>query len=508
MGATVAEDLSGVLTPYSTAVPWMGLPAPWVSDPLDALRVQSYAYYSAVYSGSPDYYAVTLRGTNTAPIFVPSARIIIEAIHRYTAPGFTVDVTSISGTLADDDPELNEARAELRRLLRRERFPSKFSANTRQGLITGDMVWHVTADPSKPAGSRLRVQPLDPGQLFLIFDEEDVDRVIGCHIAEQTVNAKGDARIRRQTYRKYVEGEGDSSTVRITIEEGVFKLDEWGDPTKLAESITRPEEDLPEEITSIPVYHWANAEEVGNPYGSSELRGLEKIMTALDQAMSDEDLTLAMQGLGMWVYRGEQPTDDGTPDGTPVPIRFGPGVVFNIPDGGEVGDLKHITGASSMGPYGEHVTRLYEFLMEAAAVPDIARGRVQSAESGVARMLKFAPLLAKCDEKNVSLVDVHQQMFHDILNMWYPAYEDLSWEDVTAKCSVGSALPVDRSEVLGELKQLLADGVIDREYYRERLRELGYVIPRDMEARVQKDQDAFAARSATELGDAGNDDGE
>ena len=175
--------------------------------------------------------------------------------------------------------------------------------------------------------------------------------------------------------------------------------------------------------------------------------------------------------------------------------------MFNIPDGGEVGDLKHITGASSMGPYGEHIERLRGFLMSAAAVPDIAVGEVSAAaaESGVARMLKFAPMLAKCDEKNVSLIDVHQQMFHDILNMWYPAYEELSWEDVTAKCSVGSALPVDRSEVLGELKQLLADGVIDREYYRERLRELGYVIPQDMGARVQADQDAFAARAAAEL---------
>ncbi len=488
-----------MLTPYSSAAPLMGQPPAWITDGLDALRVQSYSYYSALYANLPEYFAVNLRGENEAPVWVPSPRILIEAVNRFFLPGFSVDATSLSGA-ATESTDVVEARTALRNLLARERFLSKLGANKRNGLTAGDMLWHVTADESKPEGSRISITPVDPAQLFLIFDEDDVDRVIGCHLVEQIVNAKGDARIRRQTYMKYIDGEGDSAKITITIEDGVFKLDEWGDPDALAEEITLAETELPEDITAIPVYHWRNNEEVGNPYGSSELRGLERIINSLNQAMSDQDLTLAMAGLGQWTYHGPPPTDDGTEAGNPVGFTFGPGRVLVLPEGAEPDALQHIKAASTVGPYGEHIDRLWQFLLDAAALSPEALGKTSGgAESGIARMLKFAPLLAKTAEKNTSAIDVHRQMFHDILTMWFPAYEGVAWEDVTAKCSVGSALPIDRGELLAELKQLLADGVIDTVYYRERLRELGYTFPDDMAARVAAEQDRFAARAAADL---------
>ena len=66
------------------------------------------------------------------------------------------------------------------------------------------------------------------------------------------------------------------------------------DPT----TVLLPPTELPAAITAFPVYHVRNRTEPLNPWGSSELRGLERILAGLTQAVSDEDMALALEGLG------------------------------------------------------------------------------------------------------------------------------------------------------------------------------------------------------------------
>ena len=261
---------SGTFTPYSTGVEFFGTKPTWIPDELDIQRILSYQTYEQIYWNVPDIFKVALRGTNNLPVYIPSARTIIDTTNRYVAAQLQVVCT---GTDAE------AAQMALNDLMKRERYRSKFMGKKRYGLIQGDSLWHVTADPTKPVGSRIRLTALDPGMYFPITDDEDVDRVIGCHLVEQIVTADG-PRIRRLTYRKG-EQRADGTTP-ITVEEGIFLLDKWSGPDDNPETVLQQETVLPDQITALPVYHTKNSEQPGDPFGSSEIRGLERIMSAIN----------------------------------------------------------------------------------------------------------------------------------------------------------------------------------------------------------------------------------
>jgi hypothetical protein len=130
----------------------------------------------------------------------------------------------------------------------------------------------------------------------------------------------------------------------------------------------------------------------------------------------------------------------------------------------------------------------------ASASPDIAVGTVdvQIAESGIALALQMSPILAKAAEKDELITGTHNQMFFDILTMWYPAYEQTVFADVTIECLVGEKLPIDRAARFAELNDMLDRKVIDTEFYRSEAAKLGYVFPQDINTRVLSEQTALA----------------
>lgn len=482
--------MATTFTPYSTGVELFGTKPNWIPWELDVLRIQSYQTYEEIYWNVPDIFKVALRGTNNSPIYIPSARTIIDTTHRYTAPRF--GVATVDGVSGQPSVDSTASLVALTALMRRERFRSKFNGNKRYGLIRGDAIWHVTADENKVVGSRLTITALDPGMYFPIPDENDVDRIIGVHLVEHMETADG-PRIRRLTYRKTEAG-------GITVEEGMFEIDKWGGPDARAVQVIRPPTDLPMNITSIPVYHIKNFEEPGNPFGSSEIRGLERIMSAVNQTVSDEDLALALEGIGMYATDSSHPVDPET--GKRVPWQLGPGRVVHY-DGEK---FDRISGVSNLATsYGAHYIRLWEALKQASSTPDIAIGAVdvQVAASGIALALQLGPMLAKSGEKDELILDVHNQMFFDIVNMWFPAYEQLSFEGVMVNCVTGDAVPVDRQARFTELNDMLDRGVIDTEYYRIEASKLGYVFPEGLADRAtaefnSRNVDQFAGRVAEE----------
>lgn len=479
---------SGVFTPYSTVAGMFGQKPTWIPDELDIARIQSYQTYEQIYWNVPDIFQISLRGSNELPIYVPSGRTIIDATNRFVCPSFSV--TTVDQVTGAATPDSTEAMLALTNLMRRERFRSKFKGAKRYSLIQGDWIWHLTGDLTKPEGSRLSLVSLDPGMYFPILDDNDVDKIIGVHLVEQYTNNDGEPKIRRLTYRKVPRPDGLNS---ISVEEGIFAIDKWAGPTDLPEAVIRPVTLLDPRITQIPVYHIKNFDEPGNPFGSSELRGLERLMAGINQTMSDEDLTLAMEGIGVYATDGSQPMDPVTKK--PTPWRLGPGRVVHSD-----GTFFHrITGASALNDsYGAHYDRLWEAIKQAGATPDVAIGKVDVsvAQSGVALRLQLAPMLGKAEDKTDLIIDVHTQMFYDIVNMWMPAYEGLTYDGVMVNLAVGDAIPVDRVQRFAELDTMLAGGVIDTEYYREEVKKLGYVFPDGIGARAKAE---FDARNTVDL---------
>lgn len=494
---------SPTFTPYSTGESLFGQKPAWVADPLDVQRLQSYLLYEQIYWNVPNVFRLSQRGTDDKPIYVPAGRTIIDTSNRYTGAGYALAVGPVNG--GKDTPDVLAARLALSDLMTRERFKSKFRGAKRYCQIQGDWVWHLTANPDKPVGTRLSLTTVDPSYFFPVMDPDSVDKVIAVSLAEPVI-VDENPMVRRVCYRKY--SATATTTALVTVEEGYFEVDNWQNPETPPVQVIRPVTSLPPEITSIPVYHIKNFEEPGNPFGSSELRGMERIIAGLHQTMSDEDLTLAMQGLGMYATDGPQPIDRETRQ--VIPWRLGPGTVVHHPQGTR---WDRVAGVGTVAPFGDHYDRMWEAMKQATASPDVAIGTVdvQIAQSGIALSLQLSPILEKAAEKNDLIVEVHDQMWYDILNMWYPAYEETTFNEVTVKSTLGDSVPIDRETRFKELNDMLAQGVIDDVYYRQEATKLGYVFPADMDVRAKAwrdDQkaatDTFADRVDEELNSGGD----
>ena len=481
--------MAGEFTPYSTGAAFFGQKPAYVSDDLDAQRLQSYRLYEQLYWNVPDILKVALRGSNSQPIYIPSTRTIVDTTNRYLGADFQVVAISDPRVAGGSADAVVAAQLAIADLIRRERYKSKFNGKKRYGLIWGDSIWHVTADPDKPQGSRISMRALDPSMYFPITDEDAIETVIGCHLVQPTTNDAGDPRIRRLTYRKADNG-------RITVEEGLFEVDKWEDDTIAPEVVIQLVTELPEQITALPVYHTKNTETPGDPFGSSEVRGLERIMGAINQTVSDEDLTAALQGVGMYATDASRPVDPDT--NKPTNWLMGPGRVIHH-DGKSFDKLGGAQGIADV--YGVHYDRLWDALYNVSGTPEIAVGAVDVsvAQSGVALQLQLGPMLAKAGEKNQLLVDTETQMWHDIMMMWMDAYESSNFAGVDVVCVAGDAIPVDRVQRFTELNDMLDRGVIDSDFYRKEVAKLGYSFPDGIGAKADAE---FKARNEAQLGTA------
>lgn len=493
---------------YSTVKPMMGSKIGWVADVQEQNRIAAYTVYESIYWGAPDTFKLVQRGTEDKPIYVPSGRIIVETMHRYLAPklGFT---TIMRDPLAEsEDPNaLLLGQQVLDSLFKRERFPARFNANKRYGLMRGDWAFHLYADPAREAGSRISVFAVDPASLFPIYEEANPDNVIGWHIAEEYTENDGKVYIRRLTYRKVTGTAGPSA---ITSEMALFKVDDWGGPgmpqAPKPERVIAPLQTLPSPIDHLPIYLIPNFEEPGTIWGSSEMRGVERLLSAINQSVSDEDLSLALDGLGVWVTDAGDPVDD---EGNIVPWDLGPARVVQVPTGKNF-DRKN--GVSNVEPYQKHIGAMQDYVDQAMGQSSIAKGRVTDvniAESGVALALELAPILARAEEKNLTVEAVLSNMFYDLVN-WFLAYEDGALsplQNITWVPTFGDAMPRNRKQEIDELLKLASSSpqLVPMSYVRNRLRQLGYEDMPEEDALVQEmadeqqlrisiQQDAFGAR--------------
>jgi len=486
------------LTPYSSVKPLMGPLDQWLTAE-DAERLMAYAIYEGIYRNTPEVFKLVQRGDESNPIYLPSAKTIIEAKNRYLAKGWNYAIVPGLGS----DEERKALAYMLETLFRREIIRTKFKTQKRWGLVRGDQVWHVVADEDKDPGSRISVYEVDPASYFPIYDPWNPDKILGVHLVDPVVNSGGKTVIKRQTYRK-------TDTGKISYELSWWEAGAWDDrdpdiKLKKVQGKEIPEGDynapdayeLPDTITSIPVYHIKNNRVTGQPFGTSDLAGFETLFTGINQTISDEDLTLALQGLGLYWTNSGPPTDPET--GEETNWRFGPGWVVEIDQDSTFG---RVTGTSTVEPSQAHITKLETAMREASGVPDIAIGSVdtQVAESGIALAFHMAPILAGNEEKEDEINGVMDHMLHDIVTMWFPEFEDLE-SPARAVSTVGDPLPVNRAAVLQEVVQMLSTTppLISAEYARVILQEkLGYDFPTEMATAIVTEAQAIADARAVD----------
>jgi hypothetical protein len=494
-------------TPYSSAVPFYarsGAPAGVAG--LDAERLRAYDLYEQFYWNHPECFKLIIRGEDAPPRYLPAAREIIEATNRYLASAWNYTIEGKS------QAERGALDLLVRSLFKRENMYMKFAAQRRNGLIRGDAIWHITADPAKPLGQRVSLHEVHPGQHFYIEDPNNVDRILGIHLVDAVPDPRDSTKVvaRRQTYRKNLD---ETGTVRgITTELTLWDWGKWDDRTEEARQraklvqVLRPAEPLPPTVTQLPLYHIRNTYDSRYHYGSSELRGIETVLAATQQAVTDQDLAVAIGGLGIWVTTAGPPKDI---DGNLAPWEFGPLRVAEIPDGSILdrrGQLDNIT------PSVQHLDILQDRMRAGLGVPDVAAGKVDVsvAESGISLALQLSPLLKKNEEKEQSMLGTYDQMFFDLLHMWLPAYEQfIPGPDLELLSVVGDAVPRNRVAEVAEVIQLYTAKLITFDMAVTRLAEYGYEFPANAEQQINAAAsaaalaaDPFGARADTELANA------
>jgi len=500
------------VSPYSTIEPLITSTQSYLA-PLEAQRVASYDLYDAIYWNVPETFKIKQRGTDADPVYIPSGRIIADTTNRYTAADF--GFTAAEGT----DAENLELTTQLNALFRRERFFSRFAANKLDGIIRGDWCWHIVGDLTKLPGRRLSILPVHPGSVYKITALDNPDSVIGYDIIKIVV-VGNDSFVQTQRYQKgqwvtpadFKRDAPDVGTIFSSVQ--LWKLDDWGSvddqgiPDSSPEAMVIPTTPLHPFITALPVYHIPHNERTTQLYGNSELRGMERIMAALNQSISDEELALALEGLGMYATTSGPPRDD---QGNESNWVLGPGRVVELDavDGQSVKDMwDRIGGVGSVTPMQDHIKMLIEFLREGSGATDAAVGKVdvQVAESGIALQLQLAPMLAKVGGYDTTITDVHRQMFFD-LRAWLTVYEAIPVMNslAVAEPTMGDKIPINRKERFEEIMTMFTSKLVPASWAAAELGKLGYVITAEDLGAVAEETsamaaaaDPFAARAAEE----------
>lgn len=502
----------GSNTQYATALPFFpkeGEPN-LVGSAEDTARIAYYKLMEDLYHNRPETFQVTMRGDDedSAPIYIPTARKIVEAVFRFTSVDYNYVVAQDRGT----PEEVATLERMIGNLFKREGFWTKFNNNKRYGIIRGDAMWHITADGTKDQGSRISLHELNPANYFPILDEENGDRVVGCHIVDivqdpREPDDRSKKVARRLTYLRVgvVKSTGPGYEVPpetklggVTSETRLFTIGKWDDRNLTGDDIEQvsvavPLFDLPPAITSIPVYHWRNNPLPGAIFGLSEIAGLETIIQGINQSVTDEDLTLVMQGLGMYWTNAKPPIDPDTNE--EMPWALGPGQVIEV---GNDNTFGRVSGVSNVAPFQDHMKYLEDAALSATGIPEVAAGRVDVtvAESGISLKLQLAPILAKAEEKNLEILTVNDHFLYDLVAMWLPAFEGVSFSDFGLASVIGDPLPENRESKIQEVMLLQAAGLITIEMAQAELSKLGYTFQTGDNVQVIRDAQAMAQAKA------------
>ena len=439
-----------------------------IVDPMDSMRVSAYNLYDDFYHNRPDTFKVTLRGDSDVEIYLPSTKKMIDATARFLAVDFKYTLTGGNDSVV---------KKYMQDFVKREELLRKFVQAKKSGLTRGDAVWHITADQSKRQGQRISIHTVHPSCYFPI---EDGERVIGVHLVDlvpdprerYAANPDRTRKVaRRQTYRKEDNGQ-------ISSETRTFEIGAWDDRYLKTDelkpvSVIMAKKLLPKNITTIPVYLVPNNVPDGSTWGTSQIAGIEYIINALNQSITYEDLSLVLQGLGVYVTTAQPPEG---PNGQPGKYKLHPGNVVEIGAGDE---FTRVTGVASVTPFQDHLKFMDSYAGDGLGLPDMAQGSVDVAvaQSGIALALKMGPILSENEDKQLTIGGRWDQIGHDLIEQWLPQYEDIESPATVWETAFGDPMPVNRDTRITELVTLKDAGLLLIDEAREAMVELGYKKP-------------------------------
>jgi len=500
-----------VTTPYATAMPYAtGALLTWTGE-YDAQRLASYDLYDDLYDNSPDTAKMMLRGSDDDPVYLPTAKRLINTMSRYVGKGWTFADAEVKF-----DEEGNEVQVDteqyalavraMRSLFVRERLTSIFHAGKKGFLRRGDWCWMISGDPLKAPNRRISVREIDPRTYFpRHLDPTDLDRVTGCEIQEESVEENGDFSVTVQRWVKAGDSLYDEAWApEVAYEKVVYSMEDYADPTKRKVLRTETPLDTLPGVFALPVYHIKNNEAGGNPYGRSELAGLESLVAGINQSISDEDLALAIAGLGMFWTDGGAPVDE---EGEVTNWQLGPQEVIEV---GKGSTFSRLDGIKSVEPSQTHIKFLQAEAYGVNGLSDVAMGTASNVEAGISLALKLSPVFDAADEKDMAINAVLSQLLHDLRD-WFLAYEsiDMSMVEFSSVTSSDDRMPFDRDARFTELMALLAAGAVSLSFVHNELNsKFGYEIDaleaqaavEALAARAQAG-DPYATRGNTELED-------
>lgn len=475
-------------TPWSYLLPYFGSVAPdksglpsWVNT-FDSQRLAAYALYEDLYRNDPAQYKLMLRGAEDAPIYLPSSRRIVKTLRRYVGRDFGFSIDNVT------DAQYGNIATVLGPLFAREAVQTKFSTAKTNAIKLGDGVLLITGNPLKPQGSRLKVSSIDPGTYFPVYNEDDPDTVVGQRIIELYTTEDDKQFIKLQEWLKNTSEKHPAFgnyEAPITYEARLLELTDWEDPTKQKTFQQLQAQTYINGITSLPMYHFMWEAEDGKPFGTSALQGFERIILGINQAITDQDVSLSMAGLGMYAA-DSTPVDE---DGRETDWVIGPRRVVEVPVGGK---FERVAGMSSVAPSLEHIQFLQKFMETTLGISDVALGEVDVAvaQSGIALNIRMAPLLDETDEQDRHIRDVLNQMLYD-LKAWHKAYEGVDFGEAIITTSFGDKLPKDKDAEANRLQDMYVNRLISKQFYRDQMTALfGYDFPADMDAQIANDMAA------------------
>ena len=471
---TFTDDI-GVFTPYSTVKPLLGEEMALWAPELDRDRIASYQKYEEIYWSHSEAFRLVLTGDTGRPVYVPNPRTICDTTSHFLLKGLRIQAEK-------EGSKMDQA---LQAFLDREIFMAKFNTAKHSGVVRGDFILHITADPLKAPLGRVSINSVDPAAYFPEFDDDDLDRVTAVNLVEQIIDPDDPTKVNIRRLRYEYVGEGETRSV--SSQEAVYEVRDWWLESRVRITSLSPPHTLPPQITTIPVYHFKNIDWQGQPFGSSELRGYESIQTAINQSTSDEDVALALEGLGVYATDAPKPTDD---EGNEEEWSIAPGRVVEVP---ATSYFKRITGVENVKPFQDHLKFLVDSLYEASGT--FRGGTIDAAvaESGIALAIRFLPTMAKLEERDEQGVGKLTQLFFD-WKAWYSAYEGMTFgEEENILIALGDKLPSNKNDILNMLNNALDRKTISREFYRQSLAELyGISFPDDMEAQILAEQERLA----------------
>jgi len=464
-----------IVTPYSTVTPYISGFPEWVPD-LEQARIASYNKYDDMYWSVPDTFDIVLvdEENEGGPIFIPNPRKIVDITAYYFLKGMHMAVEH-----SDEHPE---QQAFLDDFCTREEFCSRFQIAKLSGVVKGDFVFHVTGDPEQEEGSRVSINSVHPGSYFPVFDVDDLNNRIGVRLVELQVHPddpnKSIVKILQYGYNE------NGSVWRV---EDLWELEGWNDPEKAERIATiHPLETLHPDIRQIPVYHFKNGIWDGDPYGSSELKGLERLFQAVNQAITDTDTGISLAGLGAYVTDASPPVDRA---GREIAWTIAPGKVLTVPGQTLFKKLDGITNTSSIE---KHIEYLERSMYESSGIPEVALGKVDvaTAESPMTLAVKFEPLMAKIELREEFAIERLTQMWFD-MKVWFRVYEGFDFGDLKILPRLGDKLPINRAKHVEELTNMIDRKVISRAFFRLEMEKLGYHFPDDIEQQILDEEKAL-----------------